>query len=118
MKLNQSKKSESALQVECFTWFHNTYPNLRGLLFSVPNGGLRSKCEAARLKLEGLTPGVPDLLFFYQKNLYPFELKTASGTLSQEQIAIHNLWGAHGIEVTIIRDTDTFKQQIQRIIRQ
>jgi hypothetical protein len=33
-----------------------------GLAFHVPNGGLRSKATAARLKAQGVRPGVPDVL--------------------------------------------------------
>jgi hypothetical protein len=33
----------------------------RGLLFAIPNGGLRNRIVARRLKEEGVKPGVPDL---------------------------------------------------------
>lgn len=36
------------------------YPGL-DLLFAVPNGGLRTKAEAGKLKAEGVKSGVPDL---------------------------------------------------------
>lgn len=32
------------------------------MLFAIPNGGLRSKTEAKRLKAQGVKPGVPDLM--------------------------------------------------------
>ena len=32
-----------------------------GRIFAIPNGGLRSKTEAARMKAAGVTAGVPDL---------------------------------------------------------
>ena len=53
--------SESRIQSQCFTWFWNKYPQYRGLLFHIPNGGKRTKVEAARLKAMGVVPGVPDL---------------------------------------------------------
>ena len=37
-------------------------PRLR-LMFAVPNGGLRKKTTAARLKAEGARAGVPDIIF-------------------------------------------------------
>ena len=118
MKPKPNKKSESALQVECFTWFHNSYPSLRGLLFSIPNGGLRSKREAARLKLEGLTKGVPDMLFLYKNKLHAIELKTIDGHASPEQLSIHSKWAQQGIDVRIVRDVQTFKDTIKRIINE
>jgi len=36
------------------------YPELR-LLYAIPNGGHRHKAVAAKLKAEGVKPGVPDL---------------------------------------------------------
>lgn len=40
------------------------YCRLRNIVFfSVPNGGRRGKREAYFLKLEGCSPGVPDLCF-------------------------------------------------------
>ena len=55
---------EGEEQARLFSWaemqsyFH---PELR-LLFHIPNGGLRSKTEAARFQKEGVKSGVPDLL--------------------------------------------------------
>jgi hypothetical protein len=59
------KKSEDRIQQECYRWFHNTYPELRGLLFHVPNGGKRDGREAKKLKTMGVVPGVADLIFLY-----------------------------------------------------
>ena len=38
---------------------------VRDFLFAVPNGGQRSKVTAARLRAEGVTPGVPDVMLAY-----------------------------------------------------
>lgn len=54
--------SESGEQVALFCWaaLHvELYPELR-LLFAIPNGGLRNKITAARMKAEGVKSGVPD----------------------------------------------------------
>ena len=40
-------------------WFRRAYPGVR--IIAIPNGGLRAKATAARLKLEGVESGVPDL---------------------------------------------------------
>lgn len=53
---------ESDLQIKCVQWFRLTYPKLRYLLFSVPNGGLRSLRTAQMLKAEGALAGVSDLI--------------------------------------------------------
>ena len=58
------------------------------LWWHVPNGGHRSKAAAARLKLMGVRPGVPDLAFILPGGRAGFiELKAGRGTLSDDQKA-------------------------------
>lgn len=42
--------NESALQRTCVSWFRLQYPLIARLLFAVPNGGGRSRVEAAIMK--------------------------------------------------------------------
>ena len=51
--------TEHEEQREFVCWFRRTYPEIR--IFAIPNGGIRSKSQAGRLKAEGVSPGVPDL---------------------------------------------------------
>jgi hypothetical protein len=54
--------------------------------FSVPNGGLRHRRVAQKLKAEGLRPGVADLCFMLPGGRCAWlELKTAKGRLSDAQ---------------------------------
>lgn len=55
---------EAAEQEALFTWANyqlGTFPELE-LLYHVPNGGRRNKYEAAKLKRQGVKPGVPDIV--------------------------------------------------------
>lgn len=55
--------TEHAEQVAVFIWANDVreqYPDLDSL-FAVPNGGLRNKATAGRLKAEGVKEGVSDL---------------------------------------------------------
>lgn len=54
---------EDQEQVTLFNWAEmqsGKYPELR-LMLHVPNGGKRNAAEAARLKAQGVKPGVPDI---------------------------------------------------------
>jgi len=67
----------------------NRYPALK-LLFAVPNGGGRHPAIAAKLKAEGVRPGVSDYLCLApcQDHIYAglaLELKTIEGTATKEQ---------------------------------
>lgn len=57
-------------------------------LFAIPNGGLRNKITAARLKAEGVQRGIPDLCLPVARGgfhgLY-IEMKTATGRATPEQ---------------------------------
>jgi hypothetical protein len=59
---------------QCNQWFHGTYAmpdsgkparkdlaQQLSLMFAIPNGGLRHKAEANKLKSEGVKAGVPDI---------------------------------------------------------
>lgn len=100
--------TEDQLQAKCFQWAHNTYPQIRGCLFSVPNGGTRNVREAMTLKSTGLTPGIPDLLLVWPR-LIGFEMKTESGRLSDAQKRIHEIWASRGISVVVIRSFEEWQ---------
>jgi hypothetical protein len=51
--------TEHEEQREFVRWFRQSYPDVR--IFAIPNGGARSQREGGRFKLEGVSPGVPDL---------------------------------------------------------
>lgn len=54
------------MQRMCVGWFRLQYPAVGKLLFAVPNGGARSRTEAAIMKAEGVTAGVTDLIRFVE----------------------------------------------------
>jgi hypothetical protein len=56
--------SESAHQQALFCWAALNKPEHPCLedMFAIPNGGYRNEREAARLKLEGVRAGVPDVM--------------------------------------------------------
>lgn len=76
--------SEHIEQREFVSWFRKNYKPVR--IFAIPNGGLRNKTVAAKLKLEGVSSGVPDL-FIPEWGVW-IEFKRQRGaksTVSKEQ---------------------------------
>ena len=108
--VTQVTQTEDQLQAQCYQWAFNTYPTIRGLLFSIPNGGHRNQIEAMKMKATGLTPGIPDMVLI--SPIIAFEFKTAIGKLSPAQEKIHSRWETAGVRVEIIRDFETFKKII------
>jgi hypothetical protein len=54
-------------------------------LVAIPNGGLRDKVTAAKLRASGTHPGVPDLLLIGPGKICFLEIKTKYGRLTPEQ---------------------------------
>ena len=51
--------TEHEEQRQFVCWFRSHFPGVR--IFAIPNGGYRGRVAAARMKAEGVLPGVPDL---------------------------------------------------------
>jgi hypothetical protein len=56
------------------------------LMFAVPNGGYRSKIEAAIMKATGTVPGVPDTTWIKDGQVYALERKADNGRADANQI--------------------------------
>lgn len=82
--------TESEEQIALFDWAElqaKHTPELK-YLFHVPNGGLRNKATAARLKREGAKPGVPDIYLDVPRLGYHglrIELKRMTGRVTDSQ---------------------------------
>jgi hypothetical protein len=74
--------TEHEEQREVVKWFRQTHRGVR--IFAIPNGGQRSLATAARLKVEGVSSGVPDL-HVPAWSLWIEMKRTKGGVLSAEQ---------------------------------
>ncbi|MCK5606506.1 VRR-NUC domain-containing protein [Candidatus Pacearchaeota archaeon] len=75
-------------QVALFAWAaYDKRPELK-LMYAVPNGGLRNKAVAGKLKAEGVKAGVPDIVLPVARggfhSLY-IELKVGKNTVKANQ---------------------------------
>lgn len=64
--------SEHSHQAAIFCWANQNlqkYPDLKWL-FAIPNGGARDKRTGAKLKAEGVKPGVPDMFLMAKRGRY------------------------------------------------
>jgi hypothetical protein len=84
--------TEHQEQVALFEWaaFQEcVWPELR-LLHAIPNGGKRDKVTAARLKAEGVKPGVPDVCLPVPRGdkhgLYIEMKRRKGGSVSADQL--------------------------------
>lgn len=83
-------QNEALEQETLFTWARMqevAHPELE-LMFHVPNGGKRSKAEAAHLKRQGVKAGVPDIFLPVPRGRYNglwIELKSGRNTATEKQ---------------------------------
>lgn len=110
--------SEDKLQAEFYIWFHNSFPQLRGLLFAVPNGGARDGLQGKVLKATGTFSGVSDMFFLYKGKCHPIEFKRPDGrgVASENQLKWASVVIAHGFDYQIFNDLEEAKQHILNII--
>lgn len=82
------EETEQMCLMEWAALMERAHPELRWL-HAIPNGGLRSKTEAARLKRQGVKAGVADLCLPCARNgchgLYIEMKRQKGGRLSDEQ---------------------------------
>jgi len=97
--------AEARIQAAIVEWIRTVAPDL--LVFHVPNGGLRSKAEAARLKWIGTLAGVPDLVILGRDGrVWLIEVKAAGSYLSADQCVIRDRCTAMRIPFAIARSID------------
>lgn len=103
---------EAQLQGSVVEFLRRALP-FPGIVFHVANGGSRDKREAARLKWQGVLPGVPDLLVIYDGRVFGVELKSPKGQLSTEQAGMSETFAANGFAWTVARSLE----QVERFLR-
>ena len=82
MSVLNNTPTEHFEQCELVAWFRKSYSGVR--IFAIPNGGHRSIAAAGRLKVEGVSSGVPDL-FVPAWRLWIEMKRIKGGSVSAEQ---------------------------------
>jgi len=85
------KSYESDEQAALFEWARSMESQHPDLIFlhHIPNGGKREKAEAARLKQQGVKPGVSDVFLPVPKGKYHgfyIEMKVESNKLTDDSL--------------------------------
>lgn len=126
-KQRKHGQPESKIQADSYTWFHNTYPQYRGLLFAVTNqnersGDIGKKAQlisGAMRKALGLIPGVSDLIMLIPRNGFHglmLECKTKIGRQSPQQKEWEISVMSQGYLYTIFRSVEEFKRIVTKYL--
>lgn len=107
--------SEHAEQVTLIDWMEVHHPGVR--IFAIPNGGKRGKLEALKLQLEGVRPGVPDLMLPTPRGPYHglfVEMKRQKGgSVSAEQKDWLEYLTAQGYRAVVCKGFEEARKEIE-----
>ena len=107
--------TEHEEQRELVRWFRQTHRGVR--IFAIPNGGQRSIAAATRLKIEGVSAGVPDL-FIPAWHLWIEMKRVKGGVLSAEQKDWLKYLEEVGYCVKVCKGAEAAKEQITAFFNQ
>ena len=96
-------------QRELVKWFRQTFVGVR--IFAIPNGGARDIATATRLKVEGVSAGVPDL-YIPAWHLWLEMKRTKGGRVDPAQQDWINYLETCGDMVLICRGAEHAKESI------
>lgn len=108
---------EHRIQASCVRWFRMKHPKMTHNLFAVPNGGRRDARTGARLKAEGVLPGVADLILLKSNRYYGallIEMKTPEKG-SGQSVSQHWWQGEitkDGYKYVVCRSLDDFIREV------
>jgi hypothetical protein len=103
------RNAEARTQAAIVEWIRLVAPDL--LVFHVPNGGFRTKAEAARMKWVGVLAGVPDVVILgLDGRCWLIEVKGPGGSLSPDQRVIRDRCTAMRIPYVIAKSIDDVRQ--------
>lgn len=105
-------RTEHEEQREVVSWFRQTFRPVR--IFAIPNGEQRSKTTGARLKVEGVSPGVPDL-YIPAWNVWIEMKRTQGGVVSSVQSDWHSYLKEVGHTVLVCYGAADAREQITRL---
>jgi len=106
---------EHKIQVACVNWFRLQHPKLRNILFAIPNGGRRDAVTGGKLKDEGVTSGVADLILLKSNRFYGalcIEMKRPEGYQRPSQKAWQKDAEANGAKYVVCKSLEEFMKVV------
>lgn len=115
--------TEDVEQSQLFAWANwesGKYPELK-LMYHIPNGGKRTKSEAARFKMQGVKSGIPDIFLSVPRGGYCglyIELKRVKGgRISESQGKILKQLEIQGYASVVCYGAEQAQEEIIRYLK-
>ena len=97
---------EVQIQSIAFLEIYNRFPETRGCIWHIPNGGNRDAITGNQMKSAGVVPGIQDLHMLWLGKTYFIEMKDYKGQVDIAQKYIHAQHMLHGMPTYIFRTPD------------
>ena len=116
------RQPEHLEQVTLFRWAEyqsKRLPEL-ALMFAIPNGGLRSKATAGKLKAEGVKAGVPDICLPVARGEFHglwIEMKAGRNKPTQPQVQWHMRLSQQDHRVAVCYSWEAARDVIEEYLR-
>ena len=109
-----SYNDEAKIQAAIVDYVRAVAPDV--LIYAVPNGGLRTKAEAALMKWTGTVAGIPDLALVLPNGHAAFvEVKTRRGILSAAQQGVRLRLTRMGVPCITARSVDDVRRALAEL---
>lgn len=109
-----ARNAEAKIQAAVVEFVRAVAPEV--LPFAVPNGGLRTRAEAALFKWTGQVPGIPDLILLMPGGRAAgWEVKTREGRLSEAQKEIRARFEQMEAPYAVIRSIEDARRELARL---
>lgn len=105
--------SEDPIHLAILDWLRVVLPwPTNATVHHSPNGGMRNKAVAAKLKRMGTRAGWPDLSFIHEGVFYGLEVKRQGGRVKPDQRQCHHDIRTAGGKVAVARSIDDARQAL------
>lgn len=120
--MKENGQSESQIQQDCIKWFSAQYPMLyqEGMLFHIPNEGIRLGRMGSRVKREGVVRGVADLCLCIPRGVYGalyIEMKKPDSYQRPEQKEWQRNAEKHGNCYVVCKSVESFMGIIRNYLQ-
>jgi hypothetical protein len=110
--MRRSSLSEAQIQKSIIEYLRAVLPH--AVVAAIPNGSQRTPSGRPANAVAGLLPGMPDIVVALpQGRVLWLEVKSAKGSVSANQIAVHGLLNGLGHHVPVVRSVDEVREALK-----
>ncbi len=113
-RVRPRKRGENAIQADVIRYLHAVLPPSKWIIYANANASRRTASGKASNAVPGLLPGIPDVsIVTIGGRAFYFEVKTATGVLSEPQEAIRDRMRRMQVPWFLVRSVDDVQNALR-----